>query len=301
MKHLLEISQLSCDDVKHLLARAQFFKQNSVQDYPQYPHQTMANLFYECSTRTRISFEMAAKHLGMHVVNVDIERSSESKGEMLEDTILTLFSMGIKTFVLRHQKNGCPKAIVSALPSGLHIINAGDGAHEHPSQALLDLLTITEYKPNLDALKIVVVGDLLHSRVANSLQHLCALMGVSDLVLVAPEQWYPRTLIYGRLTSSLSEALHNADVVMTLRIQNERLQSGEFLDINHYRQQYAITQKTIAWAKPDVMVMHPGPVNRGIELDSDVADGPRSSILEQVKNGVYMRMAILDTILSKTL
>lgn len=294
MKHFLEISQLSHEDIMHLLQRAAYFKQEI--SYPQYPHLTLANLFYEPSTRTRVSFEIAANRLGIRVVNVDLAHSSESKGETIEDTIQTLFAMGISLFVIRHSQNGLPQAMAGAFPSSMHVINAGDGSNEHPSQSLLDLMTILSHKPQLDRLKIVIVGDLLHSRVANSLQSLCALMGVGELVLVAPEIWQPRSILYGRYTNSLQDAIQNADVVIVLRVQKERLLSDENHDLMDYHQHYAITRARLAQAKSDVMLMHPGPINRGVEIDSDVADGPRSYILEQVKNGVFMRMAILEAL-----
>ena len=298
MNHLLESSQLSSDDILHLLKRATYFKQHP-QSRPQYPHITLANLFYEPSTRTRVSFEMAAHNLGIRVINFDSERSSETKGEMIEDTLHTLFAMGITLCVIRHKQSGLPKAMAGALPYGLHVINAGDGTNEHPSQGLLDLFTIAARKPDLAQLKIAIVGDLLHSRVANTLQSLCAVMNVGELVLVAPEMWHPRALVYGRLTTSLSDGLQDADVVMALRIQQERLATHEGLDLKQYHQAYAITKARLAYAKPDVMVMHPGPINRGVEIDSDVADGSCSVILEQVENGVFMRMAILENLILK--
>lgn len=298
MKHFLEISRLSHEDITHLLQRANYFKNHAI--YPQYPQQTLANLFYEPSTRTRVSFELAANHLGIRVVNIDLNNSSESKGEMIEDTIHTLFAMGIKMFVIRHSQNGLPQAMAGSFPSGIHVINAGDGSNEHPSQSLLDMMTILSRKPHLEQLKIVMVGDLLHSRVANSMQSLCALMGVGELVLVAPDRWQPRTIQYGRVTNSLPEAIQNADVVIALRIQKERLLNDETFDVNNYHQQYAITRALLAHAKPDAMVMHPGPMNRGIEIDSDVADGVQSCILEQVKNGVFMRMAIIEALQKQT-
>lgn len=295
MKHLLEISQLSYEDSIRLLSRAIFFKTH--QTFPILSGLTLANLFYEPSTRTRVSFEMAANNLGIRVVNIDFEQSSGTKGEMIEDTIQTLHAMGIQLFAIRHSQNGLPKAIASAFMSGIHLINAGDGTHEHPSQALLDMMTIIQYKQNLEKLKIAIVGDVLHSRVANSLKHMCALMGVGELVFVAPEIWHPSAKpFYGTVTSSLQEGLHNADVVITLRVQKERLQKTETLDLAAYHGDYAITKTSLAWAKPDVMVMHPGPLNRGVEIDSDVADGPHSYILEQVQNGVFMRMAILEAL-----
>ena len=196
MNHLLESSQLSSDDILHLLKRATYFKQHP-QSRPQYPHITLANLFYEPSTRTRVSFEMAAHNLGIRVINFDSERSSETKGEMIEDTLHTLFAMGITLCVIRHKQSGLPKAMAGALPYGLHVINAGDGTNEHPSQGLLDLFTIAARKPDLAQLKIAIVGDLLHSRVANTLQSLCAVMNVSCARDVAPARvslWSPYNL-----------------------------------------------------------------------------------------------------------
>ncbi len=295
MKHFLEISQLTHADVTRLVDRAIEFKLQA--HYPQFSEMTLANLFYEPSTRTRISFEMAAKNLGIRVVNMDFAQSSETKGEIIEDTIHTLFAMGIHLFVIRHSQNGLPQSMAGTVLPGLHVINAGDGVHEHPSQALLDLMTIIQHKPDLAQVKVAIVGDILHSRVASSLQSLCALMGVGNLVLVAPEIWHPHASpLYGAVTSSLKEGVQDADVVIALRVQQERLKADETLDLKAYHAAYAITKTSLAWAKPDVMVMHPGPLNRGVEIDSDVADGPRSAILEQVKNGVFVRMAILEAL-----
>ena len=183
------------------------------------------------------------------------------------------------------------------LGSDNHVINAGDGQHAHPSQAMLDLMTITEKKPNLSDLKITIVGDIAHSRVANSLQCLFKLMGVGEVCLVAPSCWQPAVIHYGWVTDSLVEGLQQADVVIGLRVQKERLAEGEALDLPHYRAHYALTQDALRFAKTDVMVMHPGPINRGVEIDHEVADGPHSAILTQVHNGVYMRMAILESLI----
>lgn len=297
MNHLLTIGQLSYDDCIRLFNRATYFKNHAV--YPQLQDMSLANLFYEPSTRTRISFEMAAKNLGIRVVNVDVAQSSETKGETIEDTIQTLRAMGIQLFVMRHRQNGLIQHMADSM-SAVHLINAGDGSHEHPSQALLDILTILQMKPKLELLKIAIVGDVLHSRVANSLQSLCALMGVGTLVLVAPKIWHLQAKPkFGTMTASLREGLEDADVVIALRVQKERLQANEMLDLAMYHADYAITQQSLAWAKPDAILMHPGPLNRGIEIDSDVADGPQSQILEQVKNGVLMRMAILEALSKK--
>jgi len=298
MNHFLDINQLSKEEAEALISRALVFKKSS--NYPDYSQHTVANLFYENSTRTRVSFELAANHLHMPVVNLDLQRSSESKGEMIEDTINTLSAMGVSLVVIRHIQDGLPRHLAGQCGNKLHIINAGDGKHAHPSQAMLDMMTIVEQKPDLKQLKIAIVGDVRHSRVANSLQYLCALLGVGELVLVAPEIWQPQIIHYGSVTPSLQKGLTNADVVICLRVQRERLLANEHFDIERYHHEYALTQKTLAYAKTGAMIMHPGPVNRGIEIDSDVADGPQSFILSQVHNGVFMRMAILEALIQST-
>lgn len=297
MNHFLEISQLSCQQLEALVQRAFSFKQQN--KYPSYKQYRVANLFYENSTRTRISFELAANHLSMPVVNLDLQNSSETKGEVIEDTIKTLAAMGIGYFVIRHQQDGLQQKLADKLGNAVHLINAGDGTHAHPSQALLDIMTILEQKPRLDQLKIAVLGNIKHSRVANSFQCLCSKLGVGELVLIAPELWQPKILHYGRVTNNLREGLADADVVICLRVQRERLLASDHLDLDSYRHDFALTQKSLAYAKPDVMVMHPGPMNRGVEIDSDVADGAHSFILQQVANGVFARMAIFDALIGE--
>ncbi|WP_298626614.1 aspartate carbamoyltransferase catalytic subunit [uncultured Legionella sp.] len=296
MTHFLEISQLSRQQIEAVLQRAIAFKQQ--RHVPAYRHHTVANLFYENSTRTRVSFELAAQHLGMPVINLDLQHSSESKGEAIEDTIKTLSAMGIGYFVMRHKQEGLQQQLADNLGDSVHIINAGDGTHAHPSQAILDTMTILEQKPHLDKLKIAIVGNIKHSRVANSFQCICAKLGVGELVLVAPELWQPEKVHFGRVTNNLRDGLVDADVVICLRVQRERLSETEHLDVTSYREQFALTSNSLAYAKPDAMVMHPGPMNRGIEIDSDVADGAQSFILQQVSNGVYARMAIFDSLIA---
>lgn len=295
MKHFLEISQLNKEQITSLIHRALEFKHTN--HYPSYPEHTVVNLFYENSTRTRVSFELAAKHLGMKVINIMIQNSSEAKGEIIEDTIHNLAAMGIRYFVIRHQQEGLQQLLANKIKD-IHIINAGDGTHAHPSQALLDMITIMEQKPNVEELKIAIVGNLKHSRVAHSFQAMCAHFKVRDLVLIAPPIWQPSKLIYGRVTPDLKEGLIDADVIMCLRVQKERLLEHEHLDLTAYRCNYALTQQTVTYARPDVMILHPGPMNREVEIDSDVADGPNSFILRQVTHGVYARMAILETLIS---
>lgn len=294
MKHFLEISQLSRQQIESLVQRSFSFKQQN--NYPDYRQHTVANLFYENSTRTRVSFELAANHLSMPVVNLDLQNSSEAKGEVIEDTIKTLMAMGINYFVIRHQQEGLQQNLANSFGDDIHVVNAGDGTHAHPSQALLDIMTIIEQKPRLDQLKIAVLGNIRHSRVANSFQWMCSKLGVGELVLIAPELWQPQTLHYGRVTNNLRDGLADADVIICLRVQRERLLADDHLDLDSYRHDFALNQKSLAYAKPDVMVMHPGPMNRGVEIDSEVADGPNSCILRQVTNGVFARMAIFSAL-----
>ncbi|MCL9685423.1 aspartate carbamoyltransferase catalytic subunit [Legionella maioricensis] len=295
MNHFLEISQLSRQQIESILQRALAFKQQA--HYPSYSQHTVANLFYENSTRTRVSFQMAANHLSMPVINLDLQNSSENKGEIIEDTIQTLAAMGIQYFVIRHKQEGIQQQLANTLGNAVHIVNAGDGTHAHPSQAILDMMTIIEQKPQLDQLKIAVLGNIKHSRVANSFQSICNKLGVGELVLIAPEIWQPQSLDYGRVTNNLVEGLTDADVVICLRVQRERLMETEHLDLESYRRDFALTQKSLAYAKPYAMVMHPGPMNRGVEIDTDVADGNHSFILKQVANGVYARMAIFESLI----
>ncbi|ASQ45244.1 aspartate carbamoyltransferase catalytic subunit [Legionella clemsonensis] len=297
MKHFLEISQLTHQEINALLERALYFK--NTPHYPDYSKHTVATLFYENSTRTRVSFELAAKKLAMTVVDLNLQTSSEVKGEAIEDTVATLAAMGIDLFVIRHSQNGLQQALANRFKDKVKIINAGDGQHAHPSQALLDFMTIYEQKPQFSALKIAIVGNIRHSRVANSLQCLCSTLGVKELALVAPEIWQPQRVHFGYVTDSLPKGLDGADVIICLRVQHERLQKNEHLDLHTYRQNFALTVKTLNYAKSDVMLLHPGPINRGVEIDSDVADGPQSFILQQVINGVFIRMAILDALATK--
>lgn len=295
MNHFLEISQLSRNQIETILDRARSFQ--FTHKLPSYPKYSVANLFYEDSTRTRISFELAAKQLSMPVINVDLQRSSENKGEIIEDTVQTLVAMGISTLVIRHKEEGIQQRIADQLGDAAHLINAGDGTHAHPSQAILDMLTIVEQKPRLDALKIAILGNIKHSRVANSFQVICEKLGVGELVLVAPKVWQPQTLHFGHVTDDLKTGLEGADVVICLRVQRERLAEADHLDLATYRKAFALTASNLRLAKPDAMVMHPGPVNRGVEIDSDVVDGSQSFILQQVQNGVFARMAILESLI----
>lgn len=298
MKHFLEISQLSLDEVNQLITRAVYFKNSRI--FPDFSRHRMANMFYENSTRTRVSFELAACNMSIPVVNLDVERSSETKGETLEDTLANLAAMGIDLVVIRHRQEGIQQQLAQRPGiAGIHLINAGDGIHAHPSQAMLDLMTVLEHRRDLSQLKIAIIGDILHSRVANSLQYLFALVGVKELTLVAPKPWQPKKAFFGRTTDSLEDGISNADVIICLRVQQERLLKHEYLDLSVYRSQYALSLQTLAWARPEVLIMHPGPVNRGVEIDGDVADSDKSVILQQVTNGVFMRSAIIESVLQE--
>ena len=268
MNHFLNIQYLTSKDALGLIARALDLKKNN--QCPRFEDRVLANLFYENSTRTRVSFELAAKRMGLIVVNLDIARSSESKGEEIRDTIKTLASMGVDIAVIRHVDERLPETMAECAPANLHVINAGDGVHAHPTQAMLDFMTILERKPDYQLLKIAIVGDLKHSRVANSFQKMCQLLEIQNLKLVAPSIWCPTQPIYGNLTTSLKEGVEDADVVITLRMQRERFLSADALDLTDYQRDYRITKESLGLAKPDAIVMHPGPINRGIEIDSDV-------------------------------
>ncbi len=295
MKHFLEIAQLSSDEIYGLIKDAIAFKKKAFSC--QLSNHTAALLFYENSTRTRISFEMAAKQLAMQVIQVDTTRSSESKGEAIDDTLRNLTAMGIRYFVIRHAQDCLPVELAERLSDlPIHLINAGDGKRAHPSQAMLDMMTILSYKPNLRKIKISLVGNLRHSRVANSFVSICEKMGVGELVLVSPKIWAPEALTFGKWTDDLTMGLQDADIVMGLRVQKERLAAEDVMDLQDYQQAFRIDEIKMKLAKPDAIVMHPGPVNRGIEMTSEVIDSPQSKILEQVTNGVFMRMAILNAL-----
>lgn len=295
MKHFLDIESLSKEQIEQLLQRAFYFKQQV--QFPNFENELVAYLFYENSTRTRISFELAAHHLSMKSIIVDLKHSSESKGETIEDTIKTLGAMGIQYCVMRHSQNYLPQNLAS-MNQTMQIINAGDGTHAHPSQALLDIMTISEKKPDLQNLKVAIIGDVRHSRVANSFQQIALKLGIGELIFVAPPVWQFENLVYGQTCTDLKEGLQEADVVMCLRVQKERIQNEFQLDLQYYRQHYALTKEIISFAKPNALVMHPGPLNRGIEIDKEVAESKNSVILEQVSNGVFARMAIFEALVN---
>jgi len=289
-RHLVDAYSLTVEEILAVMAEAKALEGIKL---PLLAGKVMANLFYENSTRTRTSFELAAKYLSAEVVNLDIATSSVQKGENLVDTVETLAAMGVDALVIRHPSSGVCQQLVSHFKNRVSIINAGDGMHEHPSQGLLDLYTMLEKLQTVAGKKIVIVGDILHSRVARSNLHILTKLG-AQVHLVGPPSLLPPHIPH----IPLDEALKDADVVMGLRLQLERQASGLIPSLAEYRELYGINSQRLELAKPGVLVMHPGPMNRGIEITSDVAD--TSLIQQQVRNGVIVRMAILKLLLQET-
>lgn len=295
IQHLLGLEGVSKEDIKLILDTADSFHSVLERDIPVVPTlrgKTIVNLFYESSTRTRISFELAEKRLSASPLNFSASTSSVNKGESLRDTIKNIEAMKIDMVVVRHQSAGVPYFLTKCTDAV--IVNAGDGLHEHPTQALLDMMTIRRHFGKLEGLKVAIIGDIFHSRVARSNAWGMTTMGM-NVVLCGPPTLLPQHLdsLGVKITDNLDEALDEADVVMLLRIQLERQSSGTFPSIREYRDRYGIDVEKLQRLKPNVLIMHPGPINRGIEVSSDVADGPNSVVLKQVTNGVAVRMASL--------
>ncbi len=298
-KHLLGIEPLSKLDILTILDTAESFVEISTREVKKVPTlrgKTIVNLFFEPSTRTRCSFELAAKRLSADIVNFNKQFSSVVKGETLKDTVLNLEAMQSDAIIIRHACPGAPHYISAFCRS--HIINAGDGAHEHPTQALLDAFTIRQKKKNLEGLKIVIVGDILHSRVARSNIFLLNKMG-AEVVCVGPPALLPEEFKeFGiAFDYTLDRAIRGADVIMMLRIQLERQQKNLFPSIREYRDLFSLTPKRFRRAKRNAIIMHPGPINRGVEISANLVDSAKSVILQQVENGIAVRMAVLYLLL----
>jgi aspartate carbamoyltransferase catalytic subunit len=298
-KHLLGISELSPTEIVHVLDTAETFRaisQREIKKVPTLRGRTVINLFFEPSTRTRTSFELAGKRLSADTINISASTSSVTKGETLLDTARNLEAMAPDFIIIRHPSAGAPHALARICRAA--VINAGDGAHEHPTQALLDALTIRQHKGRVENLRVAIIGDILHSRVARSNMHLLTKLG-AEVRLAGPGTLVPaefKELVSGgnlRVASRIEEAIEGADVVMVLRIQRERQDAAFFPSLREYAVHYGLNLKRLGGAQPDAIVMHPGPMNRGIEIASDVADGTRSLILDQVSNGLAVRMAVL--------
>ena len=293
--HLLDIESLSTDEILYLLDTAREFKavgQRSIKKSPVLRGKTVVNLFAEPSTRTRISFELAATRLSADIVNFTTEASSLRKGETLKDTALNLEALKADIFIVRHEACGAAHFLARFLKGS--VINAGDGAHGHPTQALLDVFTIQEHKGGFDGLNVTILGDILYSRVARS--NIWALLKLgANVTLCGPSTLVPRVFerMGCRVTYDIDDAIASADVINLLRIQHERQRATMFPGINEYAKLFSLNHERLARTRPDALIMHPGPVNRGVEIASDIADCERSVILDQVTNGLAVRMAVL--------
>jgi aspartate carbamoyltransferase catalytic subunit len=298
-KHILSIEQLSSADIFHILDTAHSFKEISnrpVKKVPTLKGKTIINFFFEPSTRTRLSFEIAAKRMSADTFNISASTSSAQKGETLIDTALNLEAMNPDIIIIRHGSSGAPALLTRHVKAG--IINAGDGTHEHPSQALLDMMTVHDHKGKIENLKVAIIGDIAHSRVAHSDILGFTKMG-ADVHVAGPATFMPPHIdtLGATLCSSVEEAITDADVVMALRIQKERQDDPLIPSLREYARFYGINKSILRHARPDALIMHPGPINRGVEMNPDVADGSGSVILEQVTNGVAIRMALLYLIM----
>lgn len=299
LKHFLSIDGLNKALLEHILDTAESFANigaRAVKKVPLLRGTTIVNLFFEPSTRTRTTFELAAKRLSADVLNINIEASATSKGESLLDTLRNLEAMHCDMFIVRHANAGAPEFIARHVAPHISVINAGDGRHSHPTQAMLDMFTIRKYKPDFENLSVAIVGDVLHSRVARSELHALRILGVKDVRVVGPKTLIPVGIeeLGARVFHRLEEGIDGVDVVMMLRLQKERMTGGLLPSKHEYFRSYGLTEKRLKVAKRDAIVMHPGPINRGVEMDSQVVDGSQSVILQQVSHGIAIRMATMS-------
>ena len=299
--HLLSTEGLSRDLIMHVLDTASNFvsvSDREVKKVPLLRGKSVFNLFFENSTRTRTTFEIAAKRLSADVFNLNINVSSAAKGETLLDTIANLSAMQADLFVVRHEASGAPYLIAQHVAPHVHVVNAGDGRHAHPTQALLDMYTIRHFKKDFSNLTVAVVGDVLHSRVARSNIHALTTLGVAEVRAIAPLTLLPSGLdqMGVRVFTDMREGLKGVDVIIMLRLQNERMRGALLPSSHEYFKHYGLTEDKLSLAKPDCIVMHPGPMNRGVEIDSAVADGKQSVILNQVTFGIAVRMAVMSIV-----
>jgi aspartate carbamoyltransferase catalytic subunit len=299
--HLLSIEGLPPAVLTHILDTAGTFLSVNDRDVKKVPllrGKSVFNLFFENSTRTRTTFEIAAKRLSADVINLDIARSSTAKGESLLDTIANLSAMHADMFVVRHGESGAPYLIAEHCAPHVHVVNAGDGRHAHPTQGLLDMYTIRHHKGDFRQLTVAVVGDIVHSRVARSDIHALTTLGVPEIRAVGPKTLVPGDLreMGVRVCHDMAEGIRDADVIIMLRLQNERMSGAMLPSAGEYFKSFGLTPEKLALAKADAIVMHPGPINRGVEIDSAVADGSHSVILAQVTYGIAVRMAVMSII-----
>uniref|UniRef100_UPI004047D154 aspartate carbamoyltransferase catalytic subunit n=1 Tax=Orrella sp. TaxID=1921583 RepID=UPI004047D154 len=301
LTHLISTEGLSRDILQHILDTAQTFvplAERDVKKVPLLRGKSVFNLFFENSTRTRITFEIAATRLSADVFNLNINVSSAAKGETLLDTIANLSAMQADIFVVRHESSGAPYLIARHVSPDVHVINAGDGRHAHPTQALLDMYTIRHFKKSFSNLTVAIVGDVLHSRVARSNIHALTTLGVAEVRAIAPLTLLPSGLaeMGVKTYTDMAQGLKDVDVIIMLRLQNERMRGALLPSSHEYFKHFGLTQEKLAYAKPDALVMHPGPMNRGVEIESAVADGPQSVILNQVTFGIAVRMAVMSIV-----
>ena len=299
--HLLSTERLSRDILTHILdTAANFVSVNSreVKKVPLLRGKSVFNLFFENSTRTRTTFDIAAKRLSADVFTLDIGRSSTAKGETLLDTIDNLSAMAADIFVVRHSESGAPYLIAQHVAPHVHVVNAGDGRHAHPTQGLLDMYTIRHYKKDFANLRVAIVGDVLHSRVARSDIHALTTLGCAEVRVVGPRTLVPGDLSHMgvRVFHTLEEGIKDCDVIIMLRLQNERMSGALLPSSQEYFKHFGLTQEKLHLAQPDAIVMHPGPINRGVEIDSAVVDGPQAVILSQVTFGIAVRMAVMSIV-----
>jgi aspartate carbamoyltransferase catalytic subunit len=302
LKHFLGIEGLTRSLLMDILDTAASFLSidaKAVKKVPILRGKTIVNLFFEPSTRTRTTFELAAKRLSADILNFNIDTSSTSKGETLIDMLHNLEAMHCDMFVVRHNAGGAAHFMAQHITPPIRIINAGDGEHEHPTQAMLDMYTIRQYKEDFAPLRVAIVGDILHSRVARSDIHALTTLGASEVRVVGPKTLIPKDIeqLGVKVFNSLKTGLRDIDVVIMLRLQRERMQSALLPSAHEYFQYYGLTEEVLRVTHPEAIVMHPGPINRGVEIASTVADGKRAVILQQVSNGIGVRMAIMAMIL----
>jgi aspartate carbamoyltransferase catalytic subunit len=302
LRHFLTIENLPRELLVEILDHAERFTvvgDRAVKKVPLLRGRTVVNLFFEPSTRTRTTFELAAKRLSADVMNLNIEASATRKGESFSDTLRTLEAMDTDMFVVRHQDSGAPEFIARQVAPGVSVINAGDGRHAHPTQAMLDVFTIRRHKPAFETLRVAIVGDITHSRVARSEIHALKILGVPDIRVVGPKTLLPSGIesLGVSVFHDLDEGIEGADVVIMLRLQQERMQSALLPSGHEYFHTYGLTPARLRRAARDAIVMHPGPINRGVEIDSAVADGHQSVILQQVTHGIAVRMAVMSIVL----
>ncbi|BBL34969.1 aspartate carbamoyltransferase [Nitrosomonas stercoris] len=299
LRHLLTTEGLPITILQRILDTAESFAgvtEREVKKIPLLRGKSIFNLFFEPSTRTRTTFEIAAKRLSADVINLNVAVSSQTKGETLLDTVNNLSAMHADMFVVRHSQSGAAHLIAQHVGPDIHVINAGDGWHAHPTQALLDMFTIRRYKQDFRALRVAIIGDILHSRVARSQIHALATLGVPEIRVIAPKTLLPAKIerLGVHVYHNMAQGLKDIDVLMMLRLQHERMESAHLPSTEEYFKYYGLTPERLALAKSDAIVMHPGPMNRGVEIDSEVADGAQSVILPQVSFGIAVRMAVMS-------